>query len=303
MTTFVEGPVRLSVPATSANLGPGFDSLGLALDLRDRLEAEVVDEGLVIEVEGAGADEVPLDGDHLVVRAMRAGFEAMDAHPPGLRLACVNAIPHARGLGSSSAAIVGGVSLARALVAGGSLLMDDASLFALAARLEGHPDNVAPALHGGFVISGKDDGADFYAVPSGVDPRISAVVLIPPAPVSTELARGLLPAEVPHSDAAANAGRTALLVAALGGRPDQLWRATRDYLHQRQRRSAMPESFDLVEALRADGVPAVISGAGPTVLAFANGPSAPGTADLLARCPDGWTPLHLAIDPHGVRFD
>ena len=303
MTTFVEGPVRLSVPATSANLGPGFDSLGLALDLRDRLEAEVIDEGLVIEVEGTGADEVPLDEGHLVVRSMRAAFEAMDAEPSGLRLACTNAIPHARGLGSSSAAIVGGVSLARALVAGGSLLMDDAALFGLAARLEGHPDNVAPAFHGGFVISGRDDGGDFYAVPSGVDPRISAVVLVPPAPVSTELARGLLPAEVPHAEAAANAGRTALLVAALGGQPDQLWRATRDYLHQRQRRTAMPESFDLVEALRADGVPAVISGAGPSVLAFANGPSAPGTADLMARCPDGWTPLHLAIDPHGVRFD
>jgi homoserine kinase len=303
MTTFVEGPVRLSVPATSANLGPGFDSLGLALDLRDRLEAEVVDEGLVIEVEGAGAGEVPLDDGHLVVRAMRAAFAAMDADPPGLRLACTNAIPHARGLGSSSAAIVGGVSLARALVAGGSLLMDDAALFGLAARIEGHPDNVAPAFYGGFVISGYDEDGSCYAVPSGVDPRVSAVVLIPPSPVSTELARGLLPAEVPHADAAANAGRTALLVAALGGRPDQLLRGTRDYLHQRHRRTAMPESFDLVEALRADGVPAVISGAGPTVLAFADGPSAPGTADLLARCPDGWTPLHLAIDPHGVRFD
>jgi len=303
MTTFVEGPVRLSVPATSANLGPGFDSLGLALDLRDRLEGEVVEEGLVIEVEGAGAGEVPLDETHLVVRAMRAAFDAMDAHPSGLRLACTNAIPHARGLGSSSAAIVGGASLARALVAGGSLLMDDSTLFGLAAQIEGHPDNVAPAFHGGFVISGRDDDGAFYAVPSGLDPRISAVVMVPPAPVSTELARGLLPAEVSHSDAAANAGRTALLVAALAGQPEQLWRATRDYLHQQHRRPAMPQSFDLVEALRADRVPAVISGAGPAVLAFANGPSASSTADLLARCPAGWTPLHLALDPHGVRFD
>ena len=302
MTTFVEGPVRLSVPATSANLGPGFDSLGIALDLRDRLEAEIVGEGLVIEVEGEGADEVPLDESHLVARSMRAAFAAMGAEPPGVRLACTNAIPHARGLGSSSAAIVGGVSLARALVAGGSLLMDDTAVFELAARLEGHPDNVAPAFHGGFVISGRDDDGRFYAVRSGVDPRISAVVLVPPSPVSTELARGLLPAEVPHTEAAANSGRAALLVAALAGQPDQLWRGTLDYLHQRQRRTAMPESFDLVEALRADGVPAVISGAGPTVLAFANGPSASGTADLLARCPDGWTALHLALDPHGVRF-
>jgi homoserine kinase len=303
VTTFVEGPVRLSVPATSANLGPGFDSLGLALDLRDRLEAEVVAEGLVVEVEGAGADEVSLDETHLVVRSMRAAFDAMGAHPTGLRLTCTNTIPHARGLGSSSAAIVGGVTLARALVAGGSLLMDDGDLFGLAAEIEGHPDNVAPAFYGGFVISGRDDGGSFYAVRSGVDPRISAVVLIPPSPVSTELARGLLPAEVPHGDAAANSGRTALLVAALAGQPEQLWRATRDYLHQQQRRTAMPETLALVEALRADGIPAVISGAGPTVLAFANGPSAPSTADLLARCPEGWTPLHLAIDPYGVRVE
>jgi len=302
MSTFVEGPVRLSVPATSANLGPGFDSLGLALDLRDHLEAEILGEGLVVEVEGQGADGVPLDDRHLVVRAMRAAFDAMGAQPPGLRLTCTNAIPHARGLGSSSAAIVGGVSLARALVAGGTLLMDDAALFDLAARIEGHPDNVAPAFHGGFVISGQDEGGEFYAVPSGVDPRISAVVMIPPEPVSTELARGLLPDEVPHAEAAANSGRAALLVAALAGRPDQLWRGTRDYLHQRHRRTAMPASFGLVEALRADGVPAVISGAGPTVLAFANGPSAPGTADLMARCPAGWTALHLALDPHGVRL-
>jgi homoserine kinase len=303
MTTFVEGPVGLSVPATSANLGPGFDSLGIALDLRDRLEAEVVGEGLVIEVEGEGGDELPLDETHLVARSMRAAFDAMGAEPPGLRLACTNAIPHARGLGSSSAAIVGGVSLARALVAGGSLLMDDAALFGLAAAIEGHPDNVAPAFFGGLMISGQDDGGDYFAVRSGVDPRISAVVMIPPSPVSTEVARGLLPAEVPHADAAANAGRTALLVAALAGQPDQLWRGTRDYLHQQQRRTAMPDSLDLVEALRADGVPAVISGAGPTVLAFANGPSAPGTSDLLARCPAGWTPLHLAIDAYGVRFE
>ena len=157
MTTFVKGPVRLSVPATSANLGPGFDSLGLALDLRDRLEAEVVEEGLVVEVEGAGAGEVSLGESHLVVRSMRAAFDAMGARPTGLRLSCTNAIPHARGLGSSSAAIVGGVSLARALVAGGTLLMDDATLFGLAAEIEGHPDNVAPAFYGGFVISGYDE--------------------------------------------------------------------------------------------------------------------------------------------------
>jgi homoserine kinase len=301
VATFVPGPVRVSVPATSANLGPGFDSLGLALDLRDRLEAEVLPEGLVVEVDGSGADEVPLDETHLVVRAMRAAFELMNAAPAGLRLSCTNVIPHARGLGSSSAAIVGGLSLARALVAGGSLLLDDDTLFTLAARLEGHPDNVAPACYGGFVISGHDDDGEFYAVQSAVDPRVSVVVLVPAEPVSTELARGLLPAHVPHADAAADAGRTALLVAALGGQPEHLWRATRDYLHQDYRREAMPDSIALVDALRADGVPAIVSGAGPTVLAFSNGATTPETEALLARCPAGWTPMHLAVDTLGVQ--
>jgi homoserine kinase len=301
MATFVSGPVRVSVPATSANLGPGFDSLGLALGLRDELEAEVIGTGLEIAVDGAGAEDVPRDESHLVVRAMRAAFAEMGAEPAGLRLTCHNVIPHARGLGSSSAAIVGGVSLARGLVAGGSLLMDDDALFRLAARIEGHPDNVAPALHGGFVISGEEDGV-FYAVGSSVDPRVSAVVFVPPTPVSTELARGLLPDRVPHADAAADAGRTALLVAALAGQPEHLHRATRDYLHQEYRRPAMPESLALVDRLRADGVAAIVSGAGPTVLAFTDGaPARSGSATrLLARCPDGWMAHHLAVDRDGV---
>ena len=193
MVTFVDGPVRVSVPATSANLGPGFDSLGLALSLRDELEAEVAGSGLEVEVAGSGADDVARDESHLVVRAMRAAFAAMDAAPPGLRLSCTNVIPHARGLGSSSAAIVAGVCLARGLVAGGALLMDDDAVFRLAARLEGHPDNVAPALYGGFLISGRDDDS-FWAVRSAVDPRVGAVVFVPPTPVSTELARDSSPA-------------------------------------------------------------------------------------------------------------
>ena len=181
-------------------------------------------------------------------------------------------IPHGRGLGSSSAAIVGGVSLARALVAGGQLLLDDEALFRLAADIEGHPDNVAPAFYGGFVISGRE-GDEWYAVAAGVDPRVSAVVFVPPTPVETKVARGLLPDVVPHADAAANSGRAALLVAALAGRPEHLLAATRDYLHQEQREPAMPESLALVHALRADGIAAVISGAGPTVLAFTGRPT------------------------------
>ena len=288
--------VQVTVPATSANLGPGFDSLGLALSLRDELEAEVLPDGLVVEVEGAGADDVPRDESHLVVRAMRAAFELTGQQPPGLRLTCHNLIPHARGLGSSSAAIVAGVVLARALVAGGQLLASDEALLDLAADLEGHPDNVAPALLGGFTISGTDEHGDVYAVGSPVDARIRAEVFVPPEGVSTDLARGLLPDVVRHADAAANSGRAALLVAALNGQPEHLLAATRDWLHQDQREPAMPETLALVRRLRAEGVPAVVSGAGPTVLAF----GAADPADLLARCPSGWTPHQLSIDVEGA---
>ncbi len=297
MPTFVEGPVTVSVPATSANLGPGFDSLGIALSLRDELEAEVRPAGLLVEVTGVGAAGVPRDETHLVVRAMRATFELVGEQPPGLRLACHNRIPHSRGLGSSSAAIVAGVVLARALVAGGQLLLSDEALFDLAADLEGHPDNVAPAFYGGFTIAGREDD-HWYAVRSGVDPRVGAVVFVPPAPLATSIARDLLPDVVDHASAAANSGRAALLVAALAGQPEHLLTATRDWLHQEQRRPAMPHSLELVDRLRADGIAAVVSGAGPTVLAFGTTDS----TDLMARCPEGWECYGLSIDPVGVSL-
>lgn len=299
MDTLVEGPVCIEVPATSANLGPGFDSLGLALELRDRLEAEVRPEGLLVEVTGRGAETVPRDDSHLVVRSMRAAFEALGVSVPGLRLACHNAIPHARGLGSSSAAIVGGLALGRALVRDGAERLDDAGLFRLAAGIEGHPDNVAPAAYGGFVIAGREDD-EWYAVRAPVDTRVVAAVFVPPDPLSTEVARGLLPETVPHAEAAADAGRTALLVAALGGAPEHLLTATRDYLHQEQRRAAMPESLALVDRLRADGFAAVVSGAGPTVLVLADA-TAVSVGDLAPSCPDGWEHHVLLVADEGAR--
>ncbi|MEU0266104.1 homoserine kinase [Nocardioides sp. NPDC006303] len=299
--TFVEGPVTVTVPATSANLGPGYDSLGLALDLRDELTGEVVPGGtLEVTVEGAGEGTVPLDESHLVVRSMRAAFEIIGKQPAGLRLHCRNRIPHARGLGSSSAAIIGGLVLARALVAGGELILDDDTLFQKAAEIEGHPDNVAPAFHGGFTIAGDDDG--FFAVRTAVDPRVSVVVFVPATGGETKAARGLLPDTVPHSDAAADAGRTALLVAALSDAPEHLHRATRDFLHQEYRRPAMPESLALVDELRADGVAAIVSGAGPTVLAFSSGVESAETSKLTARCPEGWACHALSVDMDGVRI-
>ena len=280
------------MPATAANLGPGYDSLGLALSLRDELEGELAGSGVTVEVTGEGAGVVPLDESHLVVRSMRAAFEAMGVPQPGIRLSCRNVIPHARGLGSSSAAIVGGLVLARALA---DQDWPDAALLEVAVGLEGHTDNVAPALAGGFIISGIDQDDVVYAVPSPVDPRIVADVFVPPDGVSTELARGLLPATVPHADAAADAGAAALLVAALAGRPDQLWRATRDFLHQEYRRGAMPASLTLVEELRAHGAAAVVSGAGPTVLALVVDGE-----DLADRCPAGWAHHRLAVDTRGA---
>jgi homoserine kinase len=295
MSVFVPGPVTVEVPATSANLGPGFDCLGLALDLHDRLTAEVVDTGLEVEVSGEGATDLPRDESHLVVRAMQRAFEHAGVDRPGLRLTCENRIPQARGLGSSSAAIVGGLALARALLGNGHGL-DDAVLLDLATGLEGHPDNVAPALLGGFVVCGQDDSGT-WAVRPALDPAVGAVVFVPPTGLSTELARGLLPAEVPHGAAAANSGRTALLVAALGGATAQLHRATEDFLHQEFRSPAMPESLALVHALRADGHAAVVSGAGPTVLVL----TADGPGDLPGRCPAGWAAYPLEVDDAGVR--
>ena len=201
MATFLDGPVTVSVPATSANLGPGYDALGLALDLRDLVTAQVTDEVLEgtaeITVSGVGEGTVSLDADHLVYRSMRRAFEHMGCPVPGLRMRCENVIPHGRGLGSSSAAIVAGVCAARGLVAGGSLLMDDEAVFDLAAAIEGHPDNVAPALLGGFTIAYAEGGL-FRATVVSVDPRVQVLAFVPPDPVETAVARALLPEASDH---------------------------------------------------------------------------------------------------------
>jgi homoserine kinase len=310
-----EWPVLVRVPATSANLGPGFDSLGLALALHDEIEARAAGTGLSLEVTGEGADDVAGAGErHLVVRAMRVGFDALGvAQPAGLSLRCVNRIPHGRGLGSSAAAIVAGLLAARAL-AGASVAPGD--VLPLASELEGHPDNVAPCLLGGLTIAwtpyGKCEPAEgsspreetAKAVRLEPLPEVRAIVFVPPESVSTKVARGLLPAAVPHGDAARNAGRAALLVAALTSSPGVLLDATQDWLHQDYRAPAMPHSRDLVSRLRAAGVPAVISGAGPSVLAFRAGNSSDdeaGLLDSIARETGiDWRISPLAVERHGA---
>jgi homoserine kinase len=294
---FVSGAVRVRVPATSANLGPGFDALGLALGLHDELRARVSDDGLSIDVHGEGGELVARDESHLVVRAMRRTFDVLGDQPGGLVLECHNRIPHGRGLGSSAAAIVAGVLLARALVVDGPVRLPDGEVLALASDLEGHPDNVAPCLLGGLTVAWVRGTA--RAVRRDLDPGIVPVALVPPFTASTELARGLLPPTVPHADAAFTAGRAALLVIALTGTPQALLDATDDRLHQAYRAPAMPDTVRLIEQLRAAGRAAVISGAGPTVLVLARGEVE--AESVLAAAPHGWTGLALPVDPTGAE--
>jgi homoserine kinase len=275
--------VRVRVPATSANLGPGFDALGLALSLHDDVEARICEAGLSIEISGEGADLAAAGEDHLVVRAMRAAFAVTGGQPPGLGLRCENRIPHGRGLGSSAAAIVAGILAARAPAPALSDALPDGALLGLATEFEGHPDNVAACLGGGLTIAWTQDGRP-RMVRLEPDASIKPVICVGPTPVRTEVARRLLPDLVPHREAAANAGRSALLVAALTqapAEPGTLLAATRDWLHQDYRAEAMPETAALIGRLRAAGIAAVVSGAGPSVLALLRDPGRPdsGTPD------------------------
>jgi len=297
---FRAAPTRVRVPATSANLGPGFDALGLALTLYDDVVAQVSDDaGIRVDVHGEGADAVPRDHRHLVAKAMLRGFDALGGRPRGVDLVCANRIPHGRGLGSSSAAIIAGLLLARALVVGGDERLPDAALLELAVTLEGHPDNVAACLYGGVVVAFTRSSGETDVLRLSAAPGIVPVVCVPSTAVPTKRARALLPETVPHADAAFNAARAALLVPALTSRPDLLLEATDDRLHQPYRRAAYPRTGDLVAKLRAVGIPAAVSGAGPTVLALADATSAPTVAGLAGA---RFATSVLEVDAEGGRL-
>lgn len=264
--TLAHRSVRVRVPASTANLGSGFDALGMALALHDEVEIVVTGGDVVVEVTGEGAGLVPTDETHLVVRALRAACDALDIALPGVTLRCRNAIPHARGLGSSAAAIVAGVVAAYGLV--GKAPDDDA--LHIAAEFEGHADNAAASLYGGLVLAWSQDcgrGDRYRAVRLEPHPDLRPVVLFPDARSATSVTRGLLPGRVPHADAAFAAGRCALAVQAFTTRLDLLLPATEDRLHQDYRESAWPATMRLVRELRENGVPATVSGAGPAVFA------------------------------------
>lgn len=293
--------VTVQVPATTANLGPGFDTLGLALSIYDHLTVTVTPEpGVHVAVEGVGAGEVPTDATNLVARAIAEVFQEVGEPLPGLALTARNAIPHGRGLGSSGAAIVSGVVAAAALLADVERLDGD-RLLAIATRMEGHPDNVAPALFGGLTIAWMGEEGPQHKkllVHRGVSP----LVLVPQHTMSTALARSLQPESVPHEDAIFNISRSTLLIAALIQSPDLLLAATEDRLHQSYRASAMPETDRLLRLLRAAGHPAVVSGAGPSILVLTSDPGQRlKAAELVADQAElEWQALLPAVDIKGA---
>jgi homoserine kinase len=293
--------VAVKVPATTANLGPGFDTLGLALSVYDELDVRVRDEpGAHVTVHGVGAGEVPTDESNLVVSSMAYTFEAMGRRMPGVHVTAHNTIPHGRGLGSSGAAVVSGIMAAKGLLQG-DVEIDADTLLRIATDLEGHPDNVAPALFGGLTIA--------WLTTSGPQQKrlivhrgVAPLVFVPQFTMSTKLARSLQPASVPHEDAIFNVSRSALLIAALTQSPELMLAATEDKLHQNYRAAAMPETAKLVTLLRNAGYAAVVSGAGPSILVLADGPGQRlAAAELVATQADTpWQAMMLAVDFKGA---
>jgi homoserine kinase len=286
--------VTVEVPATSANLGPGFDCYGLALDWYERVRLEVTEDGYTIDVSGEGADAIPRDESHLIIRSALVGLADLGLNAPGLALRCRNTIPHGRGLGSSSAAIVAGLALAAGLA---DREPNEGWLLVHANAIEGHPDNVAAAIYGGFVLAYEANG--IQVARGDVDPNVRAAVFIPDAAVATDAARRLLPDVVPLVDAAANSGRAGLLVHALARDPDRLLDATHDWLHQGYREPAMPRSYELMTTLRGQGYAAMISGAGPSVLVLGRDRR----LDKLAELPVPGFEMRLLDVGHGARTD
>lgn len=300
MTVGAGRTVEVTVPATSANLGPGFDTLGLALSVYDTLVVTELSPGTVeIEVSGSGADEIPRDDSNLIVRTVAHVYADAGRPAPGLRIVATNGVPHGRGLGSSGAAVAAGVLAAKGLLAG-EIEIGDADLLRLATEVEGHPDNVAPALFGGLTIAWTGEHGPQHKKLL-VHRGVSSLVLVPSYTMSTSAARSLQPPQVSTEDAVFNVSRSALLIAALTQSPELLLDATADRLHQDYRAGAMPETQRLVQALRSAGFAAVISGAGPSVLVLADGPGRRQDAvEIAAQATDTpWEPLLLAVDVRG----
>lgn len=299
--------LRVRVPATSANLGPGFDTLGLALAFADEIIVSTKPEpGIVVHVTGIGEGELPTDENNLIAVAVLHVYQKLGRDAPGIEIHAHNRIPHGRGLGSSGCAIVAGVMIAAALLSRDEtapIELDEDALLGLATDLEGHPDNVAPALFGGLTIAWTNAGHPHFKrlmVHRGISP----LALVPKTTMSTALARSLQPEQVPHEDAVFNLSRSALLIAALTQSPELLFEATEDRLHQNYRGDAMPETRDLIQALRSARHAAVVSGAGPSVLVLTADPAERlEVAEFVAAEAPEWQALFLAVDNRGATVE
>ena len=332
MRSLVEGSsVRVRVPASSANIGPGFDSIGLALGIWDECVVTVTSEhGLRIDVEGEGVGEVPRNELNLIHRSMLGAWQKLQVQTPaGLHLSCHNAVPHCRGVGSSATSIVAGVVAAQGLCdiatglgrnggtdhgtdddtddgrVGGSFDCDFDRTFTnnLAAAMEGHPDNSSASVFGGMTLSWTDDldPEQIQTVQLEVSPDVIPLVFLPVATLSTATARAVLPAQVPHAIAARNSARAGLLVEAVTRRPDLLLAATREWLHQEQRRPAFPDSMAFLDVLRGQGHAAVISGAGPSVLVLTTAARLQNARAMGNR--SGWQVLQPGIPATGASLE
>lgn len=306
--------VAVSVPASSANLGPGFDAVGLGLGLRDEYAVEVTSSTrLEVTLAGEGADELPTDETHLVARSLRTALEvcgepwvgAPEGHGLGLHLECRNAIPMSAGVGSSAAAMVGGLALGFALARGGELTEADLTLVNTHAGIaEGHPDNSSASVYGGLTVSWVPSPRAVRTARLTVHEGIEPLVLLPQETrLSTSTARGVLPSVVSRGDAVEQAGRSALLVHAMTADPTLLLDATHDRLHQEQRREVYPESMGVVDELRSLGHAAVISGAGPAVLVLARGAVADMVVTEVRSWGRTWRVLRPGVATEGVRVE
>ena len=301
---------NIKVPATSANLGPGFDCAGIAVQLYDELEIRTTEAGFSAEIEGEGHNYLPTDARHLIIAEIRMRLEALGWHLPGLRLKAINRIPHSRGLGSSAAAHMAAAMAVKALLPQDSQITHQ-DLLQWASEAEGHPDNVAPAVYGGLTFSWcetKATGDVFRAVTMEPHTQITPVVAIPAKPLSTAAARTLLPNTVPYEQAVANASRAALLAPAMTLEPELLLAATDDWLHQQYRKPYMPETLEHIAALRSAGHAAVVSGAGPTLCVFTrHDAETQAVVELLtqraAKSSQHWDVRILPVDVEGATME
>lgn len=275
----VKDTARVKVPASSGNLGPGFDTMGMAHDVWDEVSATLTTGVSRVVILGEGNNTLPKDDSHLIVRTMRETFERLGAPTPGIDLVCRNSIPHGKGMGSSAAALAAGVMLVRELLGAPDAFTKD-EVFNIVAGYEGHPDNAAPAIYGGATVSWRE-GERYKTAQLHVSQKVKTTLLVPDEVLLTATARAALPETVPLVDAAFNASRSALMVHALTQDPELLFAATGDRLHQQYRAESMAHTATVLKALREAGWPAVVSGAGPSILVFAE--VDPAMANILAQ--------------------